>query len=106
VCQAVGTAGQGGLDVAAVVVYTVVTNALRVLFWAVFLQAVLSWLPSVLDSSAWARGFDRAVRSVAEPFLAPIRRLLPTGAAVDFSPLVFLLLVRVAMWLTGQVLLR
>lgn len=44
----------------------------------------------------------RALDSVMEPVLAPIRRLLPKGGAVDWSPLILLLLIQ----LVEYVLLR
>ena len=84
----------------------VVTSALQVLFWAVFIQAVLSWLPGAVDSSAWLRYFDRAVRALTGPLIAPIRHRMPVGSAVDFSPLVLLILLQVAIWLVRSLLLR
>lgn len=72
--------------------------ALGVLFWLVFVQAILSWLPGVVSGSAWLTAFDRAAGRITEPLLLPIRRRLPGGAAVDFSPFVLLLLIQVARW--------
>lgn len=88
------------------VVFAVVLSAsLRVLFWAVFIQAILSWLPGVTNSSEWVERFERAVQELIDPVLGPIRSVLPTGGMIDFSPLVLLILIRVAIWLVGRVLL-
>lgn len=36
----------------------------------------------------------RFVRNMTEPFLAPIRRVLPPAAGLDFSPMVLLIALR------------
>jgi YggT family protein len=67
--------------------------ALKLLFWAVILQAIVSTLISfnVLDTR------NRFVWSVADfltritdPLLRPIRRRMPDTGNVDFSPLILL----------------
>jgi YggT family protein len=40
--------------------------------------------------------------SIVQPFLAPIRKLLPSGGGLDFSPLVLFFLVEIA----GRVIVR
>lgn len=51
---------------------------------ALFVRVVASWIPSVSPYSPWVRW----AFAVTEPFLAPLRRLLPTLGAIDISPLV------------------
>lgn len=72
--------------------------ALNVLFWLVFVQAILTWIPSLVSGSGWLMAFDRAAGRITEPLLRPIRNAMPGGAAVDFSPLVLMLLIQVAHW--------
>lgn len=79
-----------------------IQRALGVLFWVLFVQAILSWIPSLVSSSGWLASLDRAAGRVTEPLLAPIRERMPSGAVVDFSPLVLMLLVQVASWLLGR----
>lgn len=86
-------------------VYVVLSAALNVLFWIIFIQALLSWIPGLVTSSSWLGALDRAVSRVTEPLLQPIRDRLPGGAVIDFSPLVLLLLIQVARWLLGRLLL-
>ncbi|MBI3174613.1 MAG: YggT family protein [Chloroflexi bacterium] len=43
----------------------------------------------------------RALDSIVEPFLAPIRRILPSTGMVDFSPMVLTLLI----WLLTRFLI-
>lgn len=76
----------------------VLASALSVLFWLVFIQAILSWVPGVVAGSGWLSAFDRAASRITEPLLLPIRERMPGGASVDFSPLVLLLLIQVARW--------
>ena len=78
------------------VVAAALQTALSVLFWVVFAQALLSWIPNLVTGSAWLASFDRAARRITDPLLEPIRSRMPGGAAVDFSPLILLLLIQVA----------
>ncbi len=78
------------------VVAAALQTALSVLFWVVFIQALLSWIPNLVTNSAWLASFDRAARRVTDPLLDPIRNRMPGGAVVDFSPLILLLLIQVA----------
>lgn len=61
--------------------------SLDVFFFAILLQAVLSWvnpntpIASVLDS-------------LTKPLLSPIRRFIPSANGIDFSPLVALFLIQ------------
>ncbi|HEY0462829.1 MAG TPA: YggT family protein, partial [Polyangiaceae bacterium] len=52
-------------------------------------SVVLSWLSLAEDNP-----IVRVTRTLTEPVLAPIRRLLPTGAGLDISPMVLLLGIR------------
>ena len=82
-----------------ILVLAAVEAALGVLFWVVFIQALLSWLPGVVDQTAWLRSAERAMAHVSEPLLNPIREHMPGGATVDFSPMILLLLIEVVRWL-------
>ncbi|MGB9776971.1 MAG: YggT family protein [Anaerolineae bacterium] len=50
---------------------------------------------------SYAHPVMRFLYTITEPLLAPIRRRLPYGGPVDFSPLVLILL----LWLVEQVLI-
>jgi YggT family protein len=58
------------------------------LFWLVIIAVVLSY---IVDPYNPVR---RAVDSVVDPLLAPIRRILPPIAGLDFSPFVLLILIQ------------
>jgi YggT family protein len=55
----------------------------------VFVSVVLSWLSLAEDNP-----IVTVTRTLTEPVLAPIRRLLPSSAGIDISPMVLLLGIR------------
>jgi len=60
---------------------------INVLIVLVLVHAIGSWIPQIRKS-----GFYKRLDNIVEPILRPIRRILPTYANVDFSPLVLLLI--------------
>jgi len=61
-----------------------------VLTWAIIIRALLSWF-----SIGGAQPAFRFLIEITEPILAPIRRVLPGGGMLDFSPLIALVLIQV-----------
>lgn len=61
-----------------------------VLTWAIIIRALLSWF-----SISGSQPAVRFLIEITEPVLAPIRRLLPGGSMLDFSPLIALVLINV-----------
>jgi YggT family protein len=56
---------------------------------------ILSWLESfniINYNSPVVRQIDNALRSITDPVLAPIRRVLPPMGGLDFSPIVLFIL--------------
>jgi len=66
---------------------------------AIFGRVLLTWIPSRLPL-----GLNTFVFGVTEPILAPIRRLLPAAAGMDFSPFVALIGIQLATSLLLRVL--
>jgi YggT family protein len=52
---------------------------------AIFIRVILSWVQTRLPF-----GINDFVFTVTEPILGPIRRMLPSAAGMDFSPLIAL----------------
>ena len=46
----------------------------------------------------------RAIDSVVEPMLAPIRKVVPLVGMLDFSPLILILLIQLVAWLLNRLL--
>ena len=62
---------------------------LTVLFWAILVQAVLSWF-----NPDFRQPVVRLLYQLTEPLLRPARHLLPPIAGLDLSPLVVLLVLQ------------
>jgi YggT family protein len=67
---------------------------LDVLFWAVIIQAVLSWFNPDFRQPA-----VRLLYQLTEPVLRPARRLLPPVAGLDLSPLIVLIVFKLCQML-------
>ena len=64
--------------------------AIADLYSLILLAAViLSWVPTARTSSV-----VRFLRTVTDPVLEPLRRVLPNTGGIDFSPLVVLLILQ------------
>ena len=71
---------------------------LSVLQWIIIIQAVLSWLVAfnvVNTNNDFVRQVLFALSRMTEPVYRPIRRVLPDFGALDFSPLVVLLIIQI-----------
>jgi len=71
---------------------------LNVLWWIIIIQAILSWLVAfnvVNTHNDFVRQLLYALSRMTEPFYRPIRRILPDFGALDFSPLVVLLILEI-----------
>ncbi len=64
------------------------------LYWYVILATVImSWLMAfniINYSNPYVRQVNSVLRTLTEPVLAPIRRILPSLGGLDFSPIVLL----------------
>lgn len=70
-----------------------VNLVLEAYFWIIIAGAVLSWVNP--DPS---NPIVRFLHRVTEPVLRPVRRRLPTGMGLDFSPMVVLLAIYFLKW--------
>lgn len=68
----------------------VFTFLLWLLVAAIVARALLSWFPGAQDNQ-----FARAIYTITEPILEPIRRVLPRTGIIDFSSLIAILLLYV-----------
>lgn len=72
-------------------------TALDIYGWVILSAILLSWFQVPSDHPIGA--VKRGVRAVTEPVLAPIRRVIPPvrlgNAALDLSPIILLIAVRV-----------
>jgi YggT family protein len=74
----------------------ILMQALVTAAWVMVLgRVLLSWI-----DPGFERPLGQFVYSLTEPFLAPIRKVLPQSGSLDWSPLVLLLLLGLLMRMT------
>jgi len=76
--------------------FRIVDLLLQVLTWIIIIQAVLSWLVAfkVINTyNDFVRQLLYALDRITRPLYRPVRRVLPDFGAIDFSPIVVLLLI-------------
>lgn len=72
---------------------------LSALLWIIIIQAVLSWLVAfnvVNTHNDFVRQVLNGLSQLTEPLYRPIRRIMPDFGALDFSPMVVMLLILIA----------
>lgn len=77
-------------------VLDIVFIVLDIYIWILVIQAVMSWLLvfGVINArNQFVATVWQFLRAVTEPFLKPIRRILPAFNGLDLSPMVLVLLV-------------
>jgi YggT family protein len=75
---------------------SIVDLLLSVLLWIIIIQAVLSWLVAfnvVNTHNDFVRQVLYGLSQLTEPLYRPIRRIMPDFGALDFSPMVVMLLI-------------
>lgn len=77
-------------------IFWVLTNFVYLLMGIVFVQIVLSWVNPFSPMAA-------IMNELSKPFLGPLRRWLPPIGQVDLSPLVFILLLQIAMMILQRI---
>ena len=71
---------------------SIVFLLLQILWFAIFARAIISWFP--IDPQG---PIVRALDSVTEPVLGPLRRVVPRIGMVDITPMVAIILIFVLM---------
>lgn len=67
----------------------IIVKLIEVYTWVLIIYILMSWFPNARESS-----FGRFLGSLAEPYLEPFRRIVPSLGMIDFSPWVALLVLR------------
>ncbi len=69
---------------------------LNTLFWAIIIQAILSWVNP-------AAPIAPLLHALIDPILNPIRSRMPSTGAIDFSPLVVLIIIQILLMLIHSI---
>ena len=87
------------------ILYDIVSLLIQVILVLVIVQFVMSLLISfnvVNMSNDFVAAIWRAINALLEPILAPIRRIMPNTGAIDFSPLVLIVILQIAQIVFGH----
>ena len=73
------------------VLYYFIRLLARILNILILIRVFMSWLPIDRDSR-----FVQILLEITEPILGPLRRVIPSVAGLDLSPMVALILIQVS----------
>ncbi len=79
-----------------ITLFSIIDLLLSVRLWIIIIQAVLSWLVAfniVNTNNDLVRQVLYGLSQLTEPLYRPIRRIMPDFGALDFSPMVVILLI-------------
>ena len=78
-------------------ILSMVTNVLVMLIIIQFIIGLLFAFNAINSSNQFLAAFYDAINRLLEPVYRPIRRVLPATGAIDFSPLVLVILLNVVL---------
>ena len=85
-------------------IIAMLTNILVMLIIIQFIIGLLFAFNVVNRSNDFLASFYMAINRFLEPVLRPIRNILPNTGAIDFSPLVLIILLNVVLIVLGSVI--
>ena len=85
-------------------IISMLTNVLVMLIIIQFIIGLLFAFNVVNRSNDFLASFYMAINRFLEPVLRPIRNILPNTGAIDFSPLVLIILLNVVLIVLGNVI--
>ena len=90
-----------------VTLYQVVSYLTTILIMLIIVQFVIGLLLAfnvVNQSNQFVVGVYNAINALLEPALGPIRRRLPSAGAIDFSPLVLIIVLQIVLIVLGNLI--
>jgi YggT family protein len=85
-------------------IVSMLTNVLVMLIIIQFIIGLLFAFNVINSSNQFLASFYEAINRLLEPVYRPIRRVLPTTGAVDFSPLVLIILLNIVLIVLGGIM--
>ena len=70
---------------------TIIASLFNLIYYALVVLIFARIILSFTKMQPWNNQLARLVHDLTEPMLAPIRRLLPPSAGLDFSPMLLLI---------------
>ena len=88
---------------AVIQIIALLTNVVVMLVIVQFVIGLLFAFNVVNASNHFLNQVYRSINSLMEPVLGPIRRIMPDTGAIDFSPLVLILLLQILLIILSSV---
>jgi YggT family protein len=88
-------------------IYQIIAMLTNVLVMLIIIQFVIGLLFAfnvVNNRNEFLASFYNAINRFLEPVLRPIRNVLPNTGAIDFSPLVLIILLNIVLIILGNVI--
>ena len=85
-------------------IISMLTNVLVMLIIIQFIIGLLFAFNVINSSNQFLASFYEAINRLLEPVYRPIRRILPATGAIDFSPLVLIILLNIVLIVLGNVI--
>lgn len=89
------------------VIYEIVAMLTNVLVMLIIIQFIIGLLFAfnvINSSNEFVSSFYMAINRLLEPVLRPIRNVMPNTGAIDFSPLVLIILLNVVLIVLGGIM--
>jgi len=67
----------------------------QVLTFAVFFNAILSWLVMIYPRNSLIISLYHVLRQITDPILAPLRRIIPLIGMMDITPIVAIVILQI-----------
>jgi len=67
----------------------------QVLTFAVFFNAILSWIVMVSPRNRFVISLYQVFRQITDPILAPLRRIIPLIGMMDITPVVAIIILQI-----------
>ena len=67
----------------------------QVLTFAVFFNAILSWIVIVSPRNRFVISLYQVFRQITDPILAPLRRIIPLIGMMDITPIVAIIILQI-----------
>jgi YggT family protein len=89
------------------VIYEIISMLTNVLVMLIIIQFIIGLLFAfnvINTSNQFLASFYEAINRLLEPLYRPIRRILPATGAIDFSPLVLVILLNIVLIVLNGIL--
>ena len=76
-----------------VLIGTILIYALKIFFWIIIMQVVLSWLIAfevINVRNAQAQNLIQLLNRITDPVFKPLQKIIPAIAGIDITPIIII----------------